>query len=196
MSFLWDWHAAHYAKKAGLKCFYIPAPESYQIIPTSVSCHHSHHFEWHYSMWVEIFIVLYMLSNSGLLPRHFEIGNSGSYTLCWFGMLSHVQLFAVPWTVACMEFSRLEYWVGCHFLLQGIFPTQRLNLRLFCPLHWQVDSLPLAWPGKHPIHSIENINIFVLTGNQPGCNLNYKFQSVFCGCSFNVSSVFKALQCC
>ena len=88
MSFLWDWHAAHYAKKAGLKCFYIPAPESYQIIPTSVSCHHSHHFEWHYSMWVEIFIVLYMLSNSGLLPRHFEIGNSGSYTLCWFGMLT------------------------------------------------------------------------------------------------------------
>ena len=29
--------------------------------------------------------------------------------------------------------------VGCHFLLQGIFPTQRLNLPL---LHWQVDSSP------------------------------------------------------
>ena len=27
--------------------------------------------------------------------------------------------------------------VGCHSLLQGIFSTQRLNLRL---LHWQVDS--------------------------------------------------------
>ena len=26
--------------------------------------------------------------------------------------------------------------VGCYFLLQGIFPTQRLNLSL---LHWQVD---------------------------------------------------------
>ncbi|XP_060254397.1 PAS domain-containing serine/threonine-protein kinase isoform X16 [Ovis aries] len=25
--------------------------------------------------------------------------------------------------------------VGCHFLLQGIFPTQRLNLCLLCPLH-------------------------------------------------------------
>ena len=23
-----------------------------------------------------------------------------------------------------MKFSRQEYWVGCHFLLQGIFPTQ------------------------------------------------------------------------
>ena len=31
--------------------------------------------------------------------------------------------------------------VGCHFLLQGIFPTQGLNL---CLLHWQVDSLPLS----------------------------------------------------
>ena len=30
--------------------------------------------------------------------------------------------------------------VGCHFLLQGIFPTQGLNPHL---LHWQVDSLPL-----------------------------------------------------
>ena len=29
---------------------------------------------------------------------------------------------------------------GCHFLLQGIFPTQGANL---CLLHWQADSLPL-----------------------------------------------------
>jgi len=38
--------------------------------------------------------------------------------------------------------------VGCHALLQGIFPTQRLNLHLFHLLHWQVDSLPLAPRGK------------------------------------------------
>ena len=30
--------------------------------------------------------------------------------------------------------------VGCHFLLQGIFSKQALNLLL---LHWQADSLPL-----------------------------------------------------
>ena len=29
--------------------------------------------------------------------------------------------------------------MGCHFLLQGIFPTQRLNPSLFCLLHWQAD---------------------------------------------------------
>ena len=34
--------------------------------------------------------------------------------------------------------------VGCHALLQGIFPTQGANLSLFCLLHWQLDSLPLA----------------------------------------------------
>ena len=33
---------------------------------------------------------------------------------------------------------------GCHFLLQGIFPTQRLNLCLLCLLHWQEDFLPLC----------------------------------------------------
>ena len=30
---------------------------------------------------------------------------------------------------------------GCHFLLQGIFLTRGLNLRL---LHWQMNSLPLS----------------------------------------------------
>ena len=35
--------------------------------------------------------------------------------------------------------------VGCHFLLQGIFPTQGSNL---CLLHWQVDSLPLSHQGS------------------------------------------------
>ena len=54
--------------------------------------------------------------------------------------------FSIPWTVAhqaplSMEFLRQEYWNGCHFLLQGILPTQGSNLHL---LHWQVDSLPLS----------------------------------------------------
>ena len=38
--------------------------------------------------------------------------------------------------------------VGCHFLLQGIFLTQGSNQHLLILLHWQVDSLPLAPPGK------------------------------------------------
>ena len=39
-----------------------------------------------------------------------------------------------PW-----NFPAKNTGVGCHFLLQGIFPTQGLNPHL---LHWQVDSLP------------------------------------------------------
>ena len=35
--------------------------------------------------------------------------------------------------------------VGFHFLLQGIFPTLGLNLRLLC---WQADSLPLSHLGS------------------------------------------------
>ena len=64
-------------------------------------------------------------------------------------MLSHVQLYATLWTVAhqdplYVEFSRQEYWSGLHVLLQGIFPTQGLNLHL---LQWQVNSLPLSHLG-------------------------------------------------
>ena len=36
--------------------------------------------------------------------------------------------------------------VGCHALLQGIFPTQELNLRLLHLLHWQAVSLLFAPP--------------------------------------------------
>ena len=37
--------------------------------------------------------------------------------------------------------------MGCHSLLQGIFPTQGSNPRLLCLMHWQADSLPLSYQG-------------------------------------------------
>ena len=59
--------------------------------------------------------------------------------------LSHVRLFATPWTVACQaplwDSPGKNIDVGSHCLLWGIFLTQGLNLRL---LHWQVGSLPLS----------------------------------------------------
>ena len=66
---------------------------------------------------------------------------------------SRVQLFATPWTAArqappSMGFSRQGYWSGCHFLLQGIFPTQGSNLHLLGLLRWQVGSLPLSHLGS------------------------------------------------
>ena len=46
--------------------------------------------------------------------------------------LSLVSNFATTWTVTrqappSMGFYRHEFWVGCHFLLQEIFPTQGSN---------------------------------------------------------------------
>ena len=37
--------------------------------------------------------------------------------------------------------------VGCHALIQGIFPTQGLNPWLLCLLHWQEGTLPLVPHG-------------------------------------------------
>ena len=55
---------------------------------------------------------------------------------CVLNLFSRIQLFATLWTVAhqpplSMGFSRQETGVHCHFLLQGIFPTQGSNPHLF-----------------------------------------------------------------
>ena len=78
---------------------------------------------------------------------------------CLLSHFSHVLLFEIPWTIACqaplsMGFTKREYWsgknigVGCHALLQMIFPTQGLNPHLLCLVQWQVGSLPPAPSGK------------------------------------------------
>ena len=63
---------------------------------------------------------------------------------------SCLTLFVTLWTVACQALLSVGFpskctGVGCHFLLQGIFPTQGSNLNL---LHWQADSLPLSHLGR------------------------------------------------
>ena len=66
-------------------------------------------------------------------------------------MLSRSVMFdsATLWTVAHqaplpMDSPGKNTRVGCHFLLQGMFPTQGLNPGL---LHWQAGSSPLAPPS-------------------------------------------------
>ena len=48
------------------------------------------------------------------------------------------------------DFPGKNIGASCHFLLQGIFPLQGSNEHLLCLLHWQLDSFPLAPPGKSP----------------------------------------------
>ena len=55
-----------------------------------------------------------------------------------------------PWPTRFLcpqDFLGKNMAVGCLFLLQGIFPTQKSNPGL---LHWQADSLPSEPPGKPP----------------------------------------------
>ena len=73
-----------------------------------------------------------------------------SVALCVCAQLfSHVQLFAVPWTVSLpgssVHFPSKNTESGGHFLLQGIFLTQGSNPHL---PHCQVDSLPLSHLGN------------------------------------------------
>ena len=67
-------------------------------------------------------------------------------------VLSPVWLFVTSWTLA----HQAPLWsipvkntrVGCHFLLQGIFPTQGSNPYLLCLLRWQADALSLSFLGS------------------------------------------------
>ena len=65
-------------------------------------------------------------------------------------MLSHVQLFATPWTTACqaplsMGFFRQKYWIGLPFSSPGDLPNPGIELR--SPA-LQADSLPLSHQGS------------------------------------------------
>ena len=73
-------------------------------------------------------------------------------------MLSGVQLWRPyglkPVRLLCpRDFPSKNTGGGCHFLLQGIFLTQRLNPHLFRLLNWEAGCLPLAPPGKPIIHN-------------------------------------------
>ena len=68
--------------------------------------------------------------------------------------LSRVRLFCDPMdcgppgSFCPWNFPGKSNGVGCHFVLQGIFPIQGSNQSLSCLLHWEEGSLPLAPPEK------------------------------------------------
>ena len=70
--------------------------------------------------------------------------------------LSHVQLFAIPWTVVyqaslSMGFSRQEYWSGLPFPSPGDLPDPRIEPR--SPA-LQADALPSEPPGKQILYQL------------------------------------------
>ena len=82
--------------------------------------------------------------------------------VCLLSSFSCAWLFATLWIVAHQsphprDSPGRNTGGGCHTLLQGIFPTQGLNLCLLHFLHWQAVSLPPLPPGKPidaPKHSL------------------------------------------
>ena len=52
--------------------------------------------------------------------------------------------------------------MGCHVLLQGIFPTQGLNLCLPSLLHWQAGPLLMCHIGSPLTYLLENpLNVYI-----------------------------------
>ena len=64
--------------------------------------------------------------------RGLELRDTNDYVKLKVKLLSCVQLFVTPWTVAyqdslSMGFSRQGYWVGCHFLIQAFWTENLAN---------------------------------------------------------------------
>ena len=98
---------------------------------------HEGHFQWHGGVWVR--------KEAGRLCNWNQLCGRSCGSL-----LSHVQLFATPWTNSpvgslSMRFPREEYWSVLPFPSPVVFLTQGWNL---CLLHWQLDSSLLASPGQ------------------------------------------------
>jgi len=83
--------------------------------------------------------------------------------VCVLSRFSRIWLCAILWTVVRLlcpwDSPGKNTGVGCHTLLQGIFPIQGSSLGLFHLLHWQVGFSPLVPPGK-PMLVYRNINDF------------------------------------
>ena len=82
----------------------------------------TYHFNNHLSYYLRM----------GVKCEHYQINIHAQ-------LLSHVLLFASLWTAAYQaplrDFSGKNIGVGCRFLLQGFFPTQRSKPHLLCLLH-------------------------------------------------------------
>ena len=69
-------------------------------------------------------------------------------------LLNGVQLFATPWTIEFLEFSRPEYWNGQPFPSPGNLPNPGIEAR---SPEFQVDSLP-AEPQGEPLFNTHQFN--------------------------------------
>ena len=96
-------------------------------------------------------------------------------------LLSHVWLFATyrlypTWLLCSWDSPRNDTGVGCHALLQGIFPTQGSNLSLL-RYRWIVNLPSQLRSSKVTINNINFILLFLLLLSQTS-NWFTKFQRI------------------
>ena len=117
-------------------------------IPGSLTCRVSQSF------------VRFMSVDLVMLSNHL-ISSNPQLSVCLLSCFSCVRLFGTLWTVAhqvplSVGFFRWEYGVGCHFLLQGIFPTQGPNPQsLMSPaLEGRFCNASAAWESPPQLGTI------------------------------------------
>ena len=101
-----------------------------------------------------------ILSNRKLV--YFSTEALNNVSALWLGVLSCVQLFATPWTVACqaspsMELSRQEHWSGLPFPTPGdLFDPGIKPVSLVSPA-LAGGFFTTAVPGKPPLPPPANV---------------------------------------
>ena len=112
-----------------------------------------------------------MICGTIFLTRWFK---KPTVILCWkWKLLSHVQLFATPWTIHPWNSPGQDTGMGSCSLLQGIFPTQGSNPFLLLGrqilYHW--DPLPLpryhwgTWEVSNDNISLLKIQFLIIYGS-------------------------------
>ena len=89
-----------------------------------------------------------------------DVSGSDPFSHC-AQLLSHVRLFATPWTGANqallpMKFPRQEYWSGLSFLSPGDLPGPGIEPMSLVSPALQADSLPLV-PAGRPLVPVEEL---------------------------------------
>ena len=113
-----------------------------------------------------------VLSIGGLVAAEFSGKGWEIHSLCVYSVTQSCPALCNPMDRLFCPWGFLgkNTGLGCHFVLQGIFPTQGLNPCFLHLLHWQADSLPLSHLGI-PMHSLgEHLmkaSTFQITNEEP-----------------------------
>jgi len=116
------------------------------ILCIPLSEHTSHHI-------VVIYFLVLPITLGHLQRQESFVSECHTSRICVLSRFSHVRLCVTPWTVAIRlvytwGFSGKKTAVGCHALLQGVFPTQGLNLHLLMSPALTGGFFTTSTPGK------------------------------------------------